>query len=182
MKCAVLLLISTSLPVWGWDLAYTATVNSQSDRWALPSEDLTFVYGGNRANVRYTATNFIAPFTGLFTFSSIGMASWDNYLVLYRTAFNPNTPLVNAVVANDNNPNVGTAGFRAVLTGGEQYFVVTSAAFNGGGTFQAVNTITGVPEPSTWMMLATGLFACWYYSSRPALARQAVRKRKEPIR
>jgi hypothetical protein len=134
----------------------------------LPSEDLTYVHGGGRNNVRYTVTSFLAPFSGLFVFDSVVSGSWDNYLVLYRAAFNPASPLLNAVVANDNNPTVGTAGFTATLTGGEQYFVVTSAAFNGGGFRQAANTISSVPEPSTWLTLGAGLALSWRMRNRTA--------------
>ena len=145
-----------------WDLAYTATIDNGSPRYSLPSEDLTLVNGGSQSNVRYTATNFIAPFSGVFVFQSVALTNWDNYLVLYRTAFNPAQPLLNAMRANDNNPTVGTAGFTATLTGGEQYYVVTSAAFNGGGFREAANTVTSaVPEPATWMLCTVGIGWCW---------------------
>lgn len=159
---AILMLLCAGLPAWGWDFAYSVTVDSQSPRYELPAEDLASYGGGGRNNVRYSVTNFIAPISGLYRFVSVGVAGWDNFLVLYRTAFDPNAPLVNAVVANDNNPTVGVAGFTAVLAGGEQYFVVTSAASNGGGFHQAQNTISnGVPEPSTQLLLAAGLILCW---------------------
>jgi len=160
----VLLVLSS--PAWGWEFSYNVSVDAHSPRFSLPSEDLTFVHNGQRGNVRYAVTSFDAPFSGLYTFTSVGLSSWDNFLILYRGAFNPSTPLVNAVVASDFNPTLGSAGFTAVLTGGEQYFVVTSAAFNSSGTFQATTTVTGVPEPSTWATLATGLLACWHFHKR----------------
>lgn len=147
-----------AVPGLAWDLNYTATIDSPSPRYALPTEDLTAIHGGGRNNVRYTVTDFLAPFSGLFVFQSVTLTNWDNYLVLYRTAFNPAAPLLNAVRANDNNPTVGIAGFSATLTGGERYYVVTSAAFNGGGFRQAANTVSSaVPEPATWMLCFAGL-------------------------
>lgn len=156
----VILLLALTLPAYPWEFSYSATIDPQSPRFELPTVDLTGLQGGGANNVRYHLYSFTAQFSGLFTFSSL--ASWDNFLILYRTAFNPATPLVNAVVANDNNPTVGTAGFTAVLTGGEQYFVVTSLSANGSGSFQAANTVSSnVPEPSTWSLALAGLGYCW---------------------
>ena len=162
MKYVLIVALAVGSHAMAWDLSYTATIDSQSPRYALPSEDLTSVPGGSQGNVRYSVTNFIAPFSGRFVFQSVALTNWDNYLVLYRVAFDPARPLTNAVRANDNNPTVGLAGFSATLTGGEQYYVVTSAAFNGSGFRQAANTVaSAVPEPATWMLCAAGLAWGW---------------------
>jgi len=147
-----------------WDISYAVAIGAQSDRWSLPSEDLTYVHGGTQGNVRYQVNSFVAATSATVQFLSVA-TGWDNYLVLYRESFDPNRPLRNAIAASDNYPVVGRAGFSALLTAGERYFVVTSAAANGSpGTtmWRGTTTVTSVPEPSTFALAGVALAACFF--------------------
>jgi len=121
-----------------------------------------------------TATPFsVQPFTvgtsGNYSFLSVANAplNWDNYTFLYRTGFSSATPLVNAIVGNDDFPNLGRSGFDNIsLTAGTQYFLVTTGFGNtDAGTFTnsingvgAVNLGTGtvVPEAGAGLLTLAG--------------------------
>jgi hypothetical protein len=113
--------------------------------------------------VAYRSFGFTVSSSDNYTFSSIGSnpINWDNYTFLYKNSFNPNTPLVNAIIGNDDNPTIGLSGFTTSLSPSVNYFLVTTGWRNtDAGTF--TNTITNsglgtvsaiaataVPEPAT---------------------------------
>jgi hypothetical protein len=117
--------------------------------------------------VPYHVFEFTVDTSGAYDFLSLGAipVDWDNFLVLYAGPFNPATPLVNAIVANDDFPSIGRSGFNGVaLTAGTQYFLVTTGlANNDAGAFSNVidgvgNVVPGqVPEPGTIALLGTSL-------------------------
>lgn len=160
-----------SATVFGWDFNYSATLTGQPT-WTRPVQDLSGLsFIG--LSVSYQVQSFVAPATGVYTFLSTATspANWDNFLVLYRNAFNPNAPLTNAVAANDdlnnNIANIGRSGFSTTLTAGINYFLVTTAfsTFGSVGSFtNGVSTtatvggnLTATPEPGTWLMVAFGI-------------------------
>ena len=52
-------------------------------------------------------------------------------LFLYADAFNPSSPLANAVIGNDDFPSIGLSGFNNVsLTAGRTYYLVTTGFAN----------------------------------------------------
>jgi len=119
--------------------------------------------------VRYSTQAFFTGTSGSYVFQSVATApaNWDNFTLLYRNVFNPASPLLNALVANDDNPTIGLSGFTFNLVAGTQYIFVTTGFGNTDfGAF--TNTITGpanvtfgtvgvIPEPSTYALMATGL-------------------------
>jgi hypothetical protein len=117
--------------------------------------------------VPYSVLQFNVTASGAYDFLSLSNpAEWDNFLVLYVDSFNPASPLTNAIVANDDFPTIGRAGFSAIsLTAGTSYFLVTTGFENiDAGAF--ANSITGpghvipgapIPEPATLILLSTGL-------------------------
>jgi hypothetical protein len=120
--------------------------------------------------VRYHVQPFFTSVAGSYNFLSTATGAWDNYLFLYQTSFNPATPFVNCLNANDDGVGgIGTAEFAQSLIAGRQYYIVTTGFSNEDfGAF--TNRITGpgqvtfglvpnqvVPEPSTYALMATGL-------------------------
>ena len=116
--------------------------------------------------VPYTVLPITVSTTGSYVFQSTGTtpSNWDNFTVLYQNAFNAASPLVNALVANDDNPTIGLSGFTTALTAGTTYFYITTG-FNNTHFGAYSNSITGpgaitvVPEPASVALLGLGLAA-----------------------
>lgn len=105
--------------------------------------------------VHYDVFTFSGVEPGLYSFLSTS-TGFDNYTLLYAGTFNAATPLVNLVAVNDDLGGTSTSGFSYTLAGNVSYTFVTTAFSNTGvGTY--VNTITPVPEPETYAMMALGL-------------------------
>lgn len=171
----------TALPSMAGTLTYTGTTVG-GPTWNRPvSGNPPTSLSAVGTNVSYSVQEFAVDTTGLYNFLSVGTTptDWDNYLFLYQNSFNPTTPLTNAVVGNDDFPNVGRSGFDNVsLTAEIRYFLVTTGFSNSdAGTFS--NTISGVgnittpttsvPEPASVLgLLAFG-----------ALGAASVSKRKQ---
>jgi hypothetical protein len=131
--------------------------------------------------VRYSAQAFYTLTGGSYDFLSQSASDpflWDNLTFLYENSFDPSLPLTNLLEGNDDLGPLGTSGFSSTLAAGRQYVFVTTGFSpeqfiddgNGGffilaeeGDFS--NTISGpgkvvlgvVPEPSTYLLMATGL-------------------------
>ena len=82
--------------------------------------------------VHYETYSFVPATTGSYRIRSIAAGlSWDNYVLVYQTSFNPASPLTNLVALNDDFGPFGSAGFRAqALTGGTTYIIVTTGYDN----------------------------------------------------
>jgi hypothetical protein len=107
--------------------------------------------------VPYSVFEFTVGTSGLYDFLSM-TTNWNNFTVLYQNAFNPSTPLINDIVANNNFNTNRLSGFDDInlSTGTNYFFVTTGNANDQFGAFS--NTITGdgpisavtpVPEPAT---------------------------------
>lgn len=115
--------------------------------------------------VPYSLMQLSVSVGGAYVFSSV--QDYDGFLVLYQNSFNPASPLLNALIANDDDLDFGTSGFTVNLSAGTNYFLVTTGVVNRDfGLFN--NTITGtgritlteiaaVPEPATVLLFSTGL-------------------------
>ncbi len=90
----------------------------------------------------------------------------DTFIALYQTAFNPASPLTNAIAADDDGGVGPLSLITATLNPGVQYFLVSTSFFNGAfGDYTGSISATGapaaifgmVPEPSSAMMLLGAL-------------------------
>jgi hypothetical protein len=125
--------------------------------------------------VPYSVTCIMVDFSNPYTFKSTATnpVNWDNFLALYQGSFNPNRPLDNVLVTNDDNPTVGMAGFTIALAAGTHYFVVTTGFANtDAGAFtntisdQMGGTITVCPEPPSLVSAGTAVLVGLLYAWR----------------
>jgi hypothetical protein len=136
--------------------------------------------------VPYNAYSFTVSTPGTYTFQStaISPTNWDNFTVLYKKTFNAATPLLNALISNDDNTSIGLSGFTIALDPSTTYVFVTTGFGNTDfGTF--TNTITGVgtalpiasvPEPAT-VLGTLAAFGYGAYSRRKMkLATRSTKK------
>jgi PEP-CTERM motif len=110
--------------------------------------------------VHYKATAFTVATSGNYSFLMTGVGAWDTFLILYSPTFVPTNGLSNAIIANDDFPNIGTSGFTTSLLAGTSYIAITTGFGNtdvGQYTLEInpVGTLA-VPEPGTWAMLIAG--------------------------
>ena len=111
------------------------TTNGTSPPTSVASSTGSFVY--------YDAHSFTVPATGSYKLASlcVSPASWDDFTILYKDAFNPASPLTNALIANDDLSGASSSGFTVTLTAGTTYIFVTTSYFNAtAGTFSATVT------------------------------------------
>lgn len=102
----------------------------------------TSVANPNGTAVPYTVFKVTVPTTGSYDFEIA--CGYDAFTTLYSTDFNPNAPLTNALVANDDKGGTtARSGFDGVaLTAGTTYLLVVSGYVNTSvGTFNG--TISG---------------------------------------
>ena len=114
--------------------------------------------------VHYEVTAFTVDADGAYDLNSVA-SGYDNFLGLHSVAFDPDAPLTNALIYNDDRPTIGISGFVFNLQAGVSYFAVASGFENDDFGAYAL-TITGpgditvggnaVPEPATWAMMIAG--------------------------
>jgi hypothetical protein len=128
----------------------------------------------NGANASYQAYSLMVDTSGDYSVLLHG-DQFDTFLFLYENAFNPATPLANGINANDDAVALNTSGFEHPLLAGTSYYLVVTgfAAGDAGKYLLSISgpgaaTISAVPEPSTWLMLAFGLAAITYTARRRA--------------
>ncbi|MEO7410103.1 MAG: PEPxxWA-CTERM sorting domain-containing protein [Sphingomicrobium sp.] len=122
---------------------------------------------------RYDVINFTVDTNGEYSF--IIAAMFDPFFGLYANNFDPNAPLANDLIYNDDLLGFTTSGFSTALTAGTQYYAVVTGFANsdfgayaltgaGPGAINLVNA--GVPEPSTWAMMLIGFVGIGYSMRR----------------
>lgn len=127
---------------------------------------------------RYDVIDFTVDANGQY--SLITSALFDSFLGLYANSFDPNDPLTNTLVYDDDLLGVTTSGFATNLTAGTPYFAVVTGFGNsdfgtyalnaaGPGALRLANA--GVPEPATWAMMLVGFGAIGF----------SMRRRRAPL-
>lgn len=101
----------------------------------------------------------------------------DTMTFLYGDSFNPDSPLTNLLMSNDDLVTFTTSGFAYDLDAGSRYvYVITgfeNTFFNRHSTtIGGPGVISAVPEPDAWMMMGFGLAALGLVSRRRANARK----------
>ncbi|PZP28497.1 MAG: hypothetical protein DI603_19135 [Roseateles depolymerans] len=111
--------------------------------------------------VHYDSFSFLGASGGAYEFRmTTGPApTFDTFLLLYAGSFNPASPLTNLVALNDDLAGSGSnSGFTYTLTAGAVYTIV-STAFSNTGLGNYTTTVSAVPEPETYALMALGLAA-----------------------
>jgi hypothetical protein len=152
--------------------------------------DIPVANTGNGTAVSYSTFGFTVSAVDSYTFLSTGInpTNWDNYTLLYKTAFNPTTPLLGAIIGNDDKDRIGLSGFTTMLSPGTNYFLVTTGWLNsnagtftntitnsGLGTVSAL-TATAVPEPATIIGTLTAVGYGMYSRRKMKLAESIDKK------
>ncbi|MDQ6651285.1 MAG: PEP-CTERM sorting domain-containing protein [Acidobacteriota bacterium] len=119
--------------------------------------------------VPFSVTQLTVGTSGTYTFqcTATSPAGWDNYTFMYQNSFDSASPLTNVLIGNDDNPTVGLSGFSLNLNAGTTYFFIVTGFSNfdagawstvasGPGTI-TVGGVPGVPEPTTMLLLGSGL-------------------------
>lgn len=124
-----------------------------------PLEDLSDLSAVGTA-VRYNIFTFTAPAFGDYTFVTTGQ--YDTFSVLYSTAFDPASPLTNALAANDDLELFDFTRSRVVsaITAGSRYVLVTTGFGNPDFGAYSVTIDVTVPEPAVYALLVLGLGLC----------------------
>lgn len=123
---------------------FNATLNN-APTWNRPEQDLKTLSADATA-VPYYVYNFTPQRSGTYSFLSecANLTDWDDFTFLYRTSFNPATPISNLVAGNDDLNGLKSSGFSYSLTAGTQYvYVTTSAANQSYGDFNGYITAPG---------------------------------------
>lgn len=111
--------------------------------------------------VHYDTLSFSGADAGSYDFRMVAVpaGSFDTFLALYSGSFNPASPLTNLVALNDDFGGISAgSGFTFALAAGNSYTVV-STAFSNNGVGSYLTTVTPVPEPATYGLMALGLLA-----------------------
>jgi PEP-CTERM motif len=115
--------------------------------------------------VRFVVNPFTVTQSGSYSFFNV--TNYDSYLGVHANAFNPLTPLANAVAYSDDFNGTLDSGFSGLnLLAGTSYFAISSGFDNSDfGAFRL--TISGpgeilgglqgaVPEPGIWGLMIVG--------------------------
>jgi hypothetical protein len=148
----------------GEGLAMPSLNQSTSVNGALVNSDPTFIRPSGSSGTVYSAGSssyyktytFVSSISGNVDFT-ITEGSYDTFLVLYQTSFNPSSPATN-MLRFDDDSGVGTlSSLTHSLTQGSTYvLVVGSYGTLSTGTFKLQSSVAGFGSTYNWYTTATG--------------------------
>jgi hypothetical protein len=129
--------------------------------WQRPHSGIPPTWVTSSTGYAFHVLSFVVDTSGSYNLVTTA-ASFDNYLILYRDAFNPAAPLTNALAADDDSgTGLNSAIYNFALSSGVDYYLVTSSfSRTDSGTF--TNQLSGpgniaAPEPATILLTLAGL-------------------------
>jgi hypothetical protein len=136
------------------DTTGAPTWNRPNDNGSLPPTSLSSF----ATATPYDVFKFTVDTSGSYTFVNT-VANFDSFGLLYQNAFNPLTPLTNAIISNDDGGGNAQYLFTTTLSTNTNYFLVTTGYenFRYGRFTTNIDSIgnvltgssTAVPEPLT---------------------------------
>ena len=160
-----------------FSFANNTTAGSTFNR---PIEDGSLLSGVG-TDVHYYGLSLIVSTSGNYNFSAVAgdPANYDTFIHVYNASFDPTTPLLGFIAANDDagpNPNLGSALSGISLTAGSTYnFVISGFGNTDFGAFTAnvsgPGSIAPVPEPTTYALVALGAAGLGFARRRQVAAR-----------
>ena len=131
--------VLTASAAAGVDFNYDAILTTTSPTFNRPNDNGLNAPNSLSGETRpYSIFTFTVTENGLYRLRSDAIGSWNNFLVLYAGAFNPATPLANAIRVNDNFSGLNARIENASLSTGVTYRLITTA-------------IGFMPPPSPWV-------------------------------
>jgi hypothetical protein len=134
----------------------------RGDTTGAPTIDVGAIYIGAGNAVPYDTLSFQVNAVGTWQF--LALADFDSAIFLYANGFDPGAPTQNLIAHNNDLLSPDTSGFVSFLVPTVMYTVVLAGLHDGefgkysltiGGP--GAISVSAVPEPSSWLMLAFGL-------------------------
>lgn len=159
--------------------------DTDEPRFNRPVEDMSEL-SAIGTNVPYDAFEFTVSAPGTYSFLTTGFEprarefreirdfdAYDTITFLYGDSFNPDSPLTNLLMSNDDLVSFTTSGFAYDLDVGSRYVYVITGFENNffnrhSTTIGGPGVISAVPEPDAWIMMGFGLAALGLVSRRRA--------------
>lgn len=145
----------------------------RGDTTAGATLDVGAIYIDAGNAVPYDTLSFQVNAAGTWQF--LALADFDSAIFLYADGFDPSAPTHNLIAHNNDLLSPDTSGFVSFLVPTVTYTVVLTGLHDA--EFGKYNltiggpgaiSVSAVPEPSTWLMLAGGLAAITFVRRRAA--------------
>jgi hypothetical protein len=154
---------TTGDPTWNRPGAGTPPNFLSSNATAVPEESWAFSVDSSGLYVME-----------IVQFPAATNPSFDTFLLLYQSSFNPASPLTNVLKGVDDGGNGSWSRLDYNLAAGTQYYLVVTGYYNDNyGPYSVslsgpgnISTGAPVPEPSTMLLLGSGLLGLAGFGKR----------------
>ncbi|MBL7753210.1 MAG: T9SS type A sorting domain-containing protein [Chitinophagaceae bacterium] len=136
---------------------FTGSLSAALPTWNRPVGGIPPTgLSGVGTSVYYSTHTFTVPISGQYELASTISSSFDGFGVLYQNAFNPLTPLVNALDASDDEIFIDEPVITANLVAGTTYIYVHTS-FDNGATGNYSVSLKKLPATTfNWYTQASG--------------------------